>query len=146
MLREFLRGAAQVHALHHAAEGEIHGAWLTVELRRHGYDISPGTLYPLLHRMEAAGLLASHEETVEGRVRRVYEATDAGKRELAKLRVAVAELADEVLTGRPVSRTVDPRGRPAEPPGRTAGAEAAGAEAAAAGVRVTQHRCRVAVR
>jgi DNA-binding PadR family transcriptional regulator len=62
--------------------------------------------------MEEAGLLVSHGEIVEGRVRRVYEATDAGKRELAELRVAVSELADEVLTDR---RRLPKR----RPPGRS---------------------------
>lgn len=97
VLREFLRGAAQVHVLHHAAEGGVHGAWLSAELRRHGYDISPGTLYPLLHRMERSGLLISHEEVAAGRALRIYTATPAGRDELDLLRVAVAELAGEVL-------------------------------------------------
>jgi DNA-binding PadR family transcriptional regulator len=97
MLREFLRGAAQVHVLHHAAQGEVHGAWLAVELRRHGYEISPGTLYPMLHRMEQTGLLISCRQLAEGRNRRVYTATERGRAELTRLRAAVAELADEVL-------------------------------------------------
>jgi DNA-binding PadR family transcriptional regulator len=101
MLRQFLRGAAQVHVLHHAAEGAVHGAWLAVELGRHGYRISPGTLYPLLHRMEAGGLLASHEELVEGRLRRVYVATEEGRAELGRLQLAVAELAAEILADEP---------------------------------------------
>src|SRR5262245_66609095 len=58
-VREFQRGAIRVHILHHAAEGEIHGAWMSVELARHGYRISPGTLYPTLHGIEADGLLTS---------------------------------------------------------------------------------------
>jgi DNA-binding PadR family transcriptional regulator len=49
------RGAA--HILHHAATEEIHGVWITQELPRHGYDISPGSLYPTLHRLQADGLL-----------------------------------------------------------------------------------------
>lgn len=91
--------------LHHAAESGVHGAWLSAELRRHGYDISPGTLYPLLHRMEQSGLLVSHEELAAGRVRRIYTATAAGREELDQLRVAVAELAGEVLAeeDRPLS-------------------------------------------
>jgi len=68
MLQEFLRGAVQVHVLHHAAAGDVHGAWLAVELRRHGCDISTGTLYPMLHRMEETGLLVSRQELVEGGV------------------------------------------------------------------------------
>jgi len=96
LVREFVRGAMQVHVLHHAAEGTVHGAWLTTELAHHGYRVSPGTLYPLLHRMEREGLLVSHKEVADGRARRVYVATAAGRRALKRLRVAAAELAREV--------------------------------------------------
>jgi DNA-binding PadR family transcriptional regulator len=87
----------QLHALHHAAEREIDGAWMSEELARHGYRISPGTLYPTLHRMEAEGLLRSRQELVEGRRRRRYRATREGRRVLARTRRALRELADEVL-------------------------------------------------
>ncbi|MFV0132377.1 PadR family transcriptional regulator [Streptomyces sp. HMX87] len=96
-MREFQRGAVRLHILHHAAEGEIHGAWMTRELAGHGYDISPGTLYPTLHRLEADGLLASEQQVVDGRTRRVYKATAAGKKALAEDREALRELAREVL-------------------------------------------------
>ena len=55
--REFLLAFWKLHILHHAGEEPIHGQWILTELRRHGYDISPGTLYPLLNRMEKDGLL-----------------------------------------------------------------------------------------
>src|SRR2546423_1430589 len=74
-MRSFDRGAVQLHVLHHAAEGEIHGAWITEELARHGHRISPGTLYPTLHRMENEGLLRSRTKIVDGRRRRLYTAT-----------------------------------------------------------------------
>lgn len=45
-MREFQRAAVRLHILHHAADNEVHGAWLTQELSRHGYRVSPGTLYP----------------------------------------------------------------------------------------------------
>lgn len=96
-MREFQRGAVRLHILHHAAEGEIHGAWMAEELKRHGYAISPGTLYPTLHRLEADGLLASEPRVVDGRGRRVYRATAAGRVALAEDRKALAELAREVL-------------------------------------------------
>lgn len=96
-MREFQRGAMRLHILHHAAEGEIHGAWMTEELGRHGYRISPGTLYPTLHRLEADGLLASEQQVVDGRTRRVYRATEAGRAALAEDRRALRELAREVL-------------------------------------------------
>lgn len=96
-MREFQRGAVRLHVLHHAASEEVHGAWLTEELGRHGYAISPGTLYPTLHRLEADGLLASRREVVGGRARRVYRATEAGRAALAEDRRALRELAREVL-------------------------------------------------
>lgn len=96
-VREFLRGAVRLHILHHAAEMDIHGAWMTEELAHHGYQISPGTLYPTLHRLEADGLLTSRQRVVDGRTRRVYRATKAGRKALAEDRAALAELAREVL-------------------------------------------------
>jgi DNA-binding PadR family transcriptional regulator len=96
-MREFQRGAVRVHILHHAAEHEVHGAWLTQELSNRGYDISPGTLYPTLHRLQGEGLLTSEQRVVDGRTRRVYRATRAGKRALEQDRKALRELAREVL-------------------------------------------------
>lgn len=96
-MREFQRAAVRLHILHHAAEAEVHGAWLTEELKRHGYRVSPGTLYPTLHRLEADGLLTSRREVVNGRARRVYQATEAGRAALAEDRRVLRELADEVL-------------------------------------------------
>ena len=96
-MREFQRGAVRLHILHHAAQQDVHGAWITKELARHGYDISPGTLYPTLHRLEADGLLSSKQRVVDGRARRVYRVTQAGKRALREDRKALQELAREVL-------------------------------------------------
>ena len=96
-MREFKRAAVRLHILHHAAADEVHGAWLAEELKRHGYDVSPGTLYPTLHRLEADGLLISRREVVDGRSRRVYRATRAGRKALAEDRRVLRELADEVL-------------------------------------------------
>lgn len=100
-MRELMRAAVRLHILHHAAEGDIHGAWMSEELARHGYSISPGTLYPTLHRMEQDGLLVSRQEVVGGRPRRVYRATTAGLDALAEGRRSVAELAAEILPASP---------------------------------------------
>lgn len=97
-MRDFIRGAVRLHILHHAAQEEIYGAWMATELARHGYKISPGTLYPTLHRMEADGLLQSEQQVVQGRIRRMYRATPAGKEMLAEGRHALRELAREVLS------------------------------------------------
>jgi DNA-binding PadR family transcriptional regulator len=97
VVRDFVRGAVQVHALHHAAEGDVYGAALIEELGRHGHRVSPGTLYPLLHRLESAGLLRSRGVVVDGRVRRLYRATPKGRAALRRCQQAVRELAGEVL-------------------------------------------------
>jgi DNA-binding PadR family transcriptional regulator len=96
-VREFLRGAVRLHILHHGAQGSVHGAWLADELGRHGYRISPGSLYPTLHKMEAEGLLRSQSEIVEGRARRSYVATAKGRQVLGETIVQLRELATEVL-------------------------------------------------
>jgi len=97
-MRSFLHGAVQLHVLHHAAEHPIHGAWMAAELARHGYQISPGTLYPTLHRLEAGGLLRGHDDLEAGRRVRRYAITDAGRLALAEARRALRELCDELLS------------------------------------------------
>jgi DNA-binding PadR family transcriptional regulator len=96
-MREFLRGAVRLHILHHAAQGQVHGAWMATELAHHGYRISPGSLYPTLHKMEAQGLLRSSQLVVEGRSRRSYVATAKGRRALESTKYQLRELANEVL-------------------------------------------------
>jgi PadR family transcriptional regulator, regulatory protein PadR len=97
--REFMLAFWKVHILHHASEGPIHGQWVLTELRRHGYDISPGTLYPLLHRMARRGWLKSRTVPAQGgpRARRDYRLTPAGQKVLAELRASVKELYREVV-------------------------------------------------
>jgi DNA-binding PadR family transcriptional regulator len=94
---EFLRGAVDLHILHHAAEEEIHGAWMSKELAEHGYEISPGTLYPTLHRLESEGMLTSRRTVEDGHSRRVYRITADGRKALKRMRKALRELSDEVL-------------------------------------------------
>jgi DNA-binding PadR family transcriptional regulator len=86
-----------MHVLHHASQHEIHGAWMTSELARHGHTVSPGTLYPTLHRMEAAGLLTGRDALLHSRRVRYYTITDAGIAELAANRETLQQLADELL-------------------------------------------------
>lgn len=73
---------------------------MAAELAEHGYVISPGTLYPTLHRMEAEGLLRSTSKVADGRTRRVYTITPAGRRALRDGKRLLTELADELLDHR----------------------------------------------
>ena len=96
--REVLLGFWKVHILHHAAEGAVYGQWILAELRRHGYEISPGTLYPMLKRMERRGWLKGTANPHGGkRARRDYRLTPKGQTVLAFLRSQVRELYAEVV-------------------------------------------------
>jgi PadR family transcriptional regulator PadR len=98
LTREILLGFWKVHILHHAAEHPIIGQWVLTELRRHGYDISPGTLYPLLKRLERNGWLRSEAAVGDGkRRRRYYHITRRGAAVLDVLRETVIELHKEVV-------------------------------------------------
>jgi PadR family transcriptional regulator, regulatory protein PadR len=98
LTREILLGFWKVHILHHAAERPVFGQWVLTELRRHGYDISPGTLYPLLKRMERNGWLRCEAEADAGpRGRQYYHLTPDGAAVLDVLRENVIELHREVI-------------------------------------------------
>ncbi len=97
MLRELFRGFIRVHILFHAAEGPVYGSALMEELARHGYQVGPGTLYPILHALESHGYLRREDQLVNGRVRKYYRATPAGQRTLARAQAQLGELVEEVL-------------------------------------------------
>src|SRR6185436_14370536 len=102
LAREFLLGFWKIHILHHARQEQgVYGHWMLEELRRHGYRLSPGTLYPLLARMARRGWLRSTEPK-GSRDARVYRITPAGAEVLKRLRASLAELQHEV--GRPAAQ------------------------------------------
>jgi PadR family transcriptional regulator, regulatory protein PadR len=98
MKNEFFAGFIRLHILYHACEGPIFGLGILRELRRHGYELSPGTLYPLLHRMEERGLLKSEKELVTGKIRRLYSITQLGRETLQEAREKVRELFGELFS------------------------------------------------
>ncbi|MCD6074729.1 MAG: PadR family transcriptional regulator [Rhodospirillales bacterium] len=94
--RELLSGFVRLHILHHAAEGDLYGQWMIEELKRHGYRLSPGTLYPMLHALERKGYLTSRQERSGKSSRRVYRATQMGEEALALALTRVRELTGEL--------------------------------------------------
>jgi len=96
MIRDFFLGFIKLHALYHAAQEPVFGLDLIRELARHGYDLSPGTLYPILHGLERDGLLESEKQVVVGKARKYYRATRAGKKRLAEALIKVRELIQEI--------------------------------------------------
>jgi PadR family transcriptional regulator len=95
--QELYSGLIRIHILYHACEGPIFGLGMIEELRRHGYKLSPGTLYPLLHGLERRGYLRSRQVRSGRWVRRVYRATSSGRKALVQAREKVNELLGELL-------------------------------------------------
>jgi DNA-binding PadR family transcriptional regulator len=98
--RDLYSGLIRLHILHHAAEEDVFGFGMTEELARHGYKVSPGTLYPLLHGLERKGYLRSSSQRLGKTVRRLYRATPAGRRALAAAKSKVRELFGELIEGK----------------------------------------------
>lgn len=97
LFRDLLLGFAKVHVLHHASQDAVYGVGIAAELEKRGYRLSPGTLYPLLHNLEAANFLVREDRVVGGKVRKYYHITPLGERALDEARNKLVELVDEVL-------------------------------------------------
>ena len=97
--RDLYSGLMRLHILHHAVEGPIFGLGMLEELGRHGYRISPGTLYPLLHGLETRGYLRGTEWRDGKSLRKVYRATPLRRKALAGAKVKVRELIGELFEG-----------------------------------------------
>lgn len=110
--REFLLAFWKLHILHHAGQEAVVGQWLIRELREHGYEVSPGTLYPLLARMQARGWLRCQVDPRGGaRARRAYRLTGEGRSVLKALRRRLEELYREVSAAESPVRGTPPESR-----------------------------------
>jgi DNA-binding PadR family transcriptional regulator len=97
--RDLYSGLMRLHILHHAAEGPVFGLGMLEELGRHGYRISPGTLYPLLHGLEKKGYIKATAMRSGRSTRRIYRATPSGRKALAAAKVKVREFIEELFEG-----------------------------------------------
>ena len=100
MLKDFFLGFVKIHILYHASKEPIYGVEILEELGRHGYRLSPGTLYPTLHRLASEGYLQRRSEVVGGKVRKYYAITERGLGARDEARQRITELVDEVLLDR----------------------------------------------
>ncbi len=87
----------RLHVLHHAAKEPVYGLAMIEELARHGYKLSAGTLYPLLHGLENKGYLMSSRRRNSSTERRVYRATPLGRAALRSAKGKVRELFGELF-------------------------------------------------
>src|SRR6185369_7885090 len=97
--RDLYSGLIRLHVMHHAIEEPIFGLGMIEELARHGYRISPGSLYPLLHGLEKKGYLISREKRNGKSLRKEYRATPLGRKALKAARSKVLELLRELIEG-----------------------------------------------
>lgn len=96
VLRKLFLGFIHIHILYHAKKQPIFGVWMLEELREHGYNISSGTLYPILHSMASDGLLVREDKNVEGKIRKYYTTTEKGAFVLREAREKAYELFKEI--------------------------------------------------
>ncbi len=96
VLRKLFLGFIQIHILHHAKKEPFFGSWMIEELSNHGYDISAGTLYPILHNLEKSGLLTTEKQIIEGKVRKYYMITPEGEAVLIAAKDKIKELTREL--------------------------------------------------
>jgi len=89
-----------LHVLYHAAHEPVFGLGMIEELSRHGYRISPGSLYPVLHALERKGYLRSSEKRNGRSLRKEYRATPLGRKALAAVKSKVRELFRELIEGK----------------------------------------------
>ena len=95
--RKFFLGFIRIHILYHASKEEIYGVQMIDKLKNHGYQVSPGTMYPILHSLENEGFLKSRKENVRGKIRKYYKITSEGEKILQESRNKINELIYEVM-------------------------------------------------
>ena len=98
ILRKLFLAFMRIHILHHAKKEPFFGLWMMEELRSHGYEISSGTIYPILHNMEEDGILETQEKVIEGKVRKYYLITDKGEKILKEAEERTKELFEEIIS------------------------------------------------
>ena len=96
IVRKMFLGFIHIHILHHASKEPFYGSWMIQELGNHGYTMSAGTLYPLLHGLLEEGMIACVPQVVEGKVRKYYSITEAGRVVLEDARTKALELFREI--------------------------------------------------
>jgi len=95
--RKFFLGFIRIHILYHAQNENIYGAQMMDALSDHGYKLSPGTLYPILHSLEQEGFLKSQRKNVKGKIRKYYTITPEGQKVLQEAIGKLRELTSEII-------------------------------------------------
>lgn len=97
VFRHFFAGFVRLHILYHASKEPICGVDIIEELQRHGYELSAGTVYPILHSLAGEGYLESSAKVVARKRRKYYTITEEGRKMLTGATAKVKELISEVV-------------------------------------------------
>ena len=97
MFKDFFLGFVKIHILYHAGKEPVYGTGIMEELLRHGYKLGPGTLYPILHKLEKEEYLKRSDRVVNGKVRKYYSITPMGEEALREIKEKILELVNEVV-------------------------------------------------
>jgi PadR family transcriptional regulator, regulatory protein PadR len=97
MMQSFWQGILKFFVLQKIAQGPAYGGRLKKQLSECGYDISPGSLYPLLHALEKGSLVSSRVKIFKGRARKYYEITNQGRTVLAELQKELTHIMSKIL-------------------------------------------------
>lgn len=111
LTKMFFGGFVRMHILYHATKEDIFGVEMMEELARHGYDVGPGTIYPMLQKLVEVGYLTSHSEVVAGKTRKYYRATPEGAAALEATKAKLRELVKEVIDDKPPKSSIKPKHR-----------------------------------
>ena len=106
LTKMFFGGFVRMHILYHATKESIFGVEMMEELARHGYEVGPGTIYPILHQLEEVGYLPSHADVVAGKTRKYYRATPEGMAALEATKAKLRELVKEVIDDNPPKASI----------------------------------------
>ena len=100
--QQFKKGALERVLLSVVARGKTYGYEIILTLNRRGVplfqNIREGTLYPVLHKLEAEGCIRAYEKVVDGRRRRYYSITEKGCEKLEEYRHQWREYEQKVNT------------------------------------------------
>jgi len=95
--KDFYLGFIKIHILHHTGQRPFFGQELKEELEEHGYSLSYGTLYPILHSLCREGYLEREDQNVKGRIRKYYSLTEEGRKLLEEAKEKIREIIEEVM-------------------------------------------------
>lgn len=97
IIRKLFLSFINIHILYHAKKEPFYGSWMIKELEHHGYDISAGTLYPILHNLEKSGVINVEHKNVDGKIRKYYSITSKGESVLNEAKEKVSELISDLF-------------------------------------------------